>query len=59
MYFRVSDVFRNVKINVYSGERLVFSKKKPKVAPGEMESIKLTESMLENADELLFKLEVE
>ena len=59
VYFRVSDVFRNVKINVYSGERLVFSKKKPKVAPGEMESIKLTESMLENADELLFRLEVE
>lgn len=59
VYFRVSNVYRNAKINIYSGEEIVFSKKKPKVAPGEMESIKLTKNMLVNADELLFELEVE
>lgn len=28
VYFRVSDVFKNVKICVYDGERMIFSKKK-------------------------------
>ncbi len=57
VYFRVSDVFRNKKICVYNGERLVFSKKKAKLAPGEMESIKITGEMLEKSAELMFKLE--
>jgi len=59
VYFRVADVFRNVKINVYSGDKVVFSKKKAKVAPGEMESIKLTKEMLTGASELYFELESE
>lgn len=58
VYFRVSDVFKNAKINVYKNGESVYSKKKIKVAPGEMESIKLTKQMLENANELLFELEV-
>ncbi len=57
VFFRVSDVFRNVKINVYSGDSVILSKKKLKVAPGEMESIKLTKDMLKNAHELDFRLE--
>ena len=57
VYFRVADVFRNVKVNVYSGEELIYSKKKAKVAPGEMESIKIKKELLENCDELAFKLE--
>lgn len=57
VYFRVSDVFRNVKINVYDGEKLVFSKKKAKVAPGEMESIKLDKNIFEECTELKFRLE--
>ena len=57
VYFRVSDVFKNVKVNVYSGENLLLSKKKVKVTPGEMESIKLDSSMLEGVSELYFKLE--
>lgn len=57
VYFRVSDVFRNVKINVYKGEELIFSKKSKKVAPGEMESIKLRAELLENAECLSFRLE--
>lgn len=57
VYFRVADVFRNVKICVYDGENAILTKKKPKVAPGEMESIKLKSSMLENCKELDFRLE--
>jgi len=45
VYFRVSDVFKNVKINVYKNGEQVYSKKKIKVAPGEMESIKLTKDI--------------
>ncbi len=57
VYFRVSDVFRNVKITVLKDGEAVCSKKKPKVAPGEMESIKLTEKMLCGAKQLEFVLE--
>ena len=57
VYFRVADVFRDVKICVYDGENVVLTKKKLKVAPGEMESIKLKSSMLENCRELDFSLE--
>lgn len=59
VFFRVSDVFRNCKICVYNKDTLLYSKKKAKVAPGEMVSIKLTEEMTEYADELTFSLEVE
>ncbi len=57
VYFRVADVFRNVKINVYNGDKLVLSKKRPKVAPGEMESIKLTKDHIAGCTELMFRLE--
>jgi hypothetical protein len=58
VYFRVSDVYKNVKIIVKDGETLLLSKKKQKVAPGEMEKITLKSEMLENAKELNFSLEV-
>lgn len=58
VFFRVADVFRNVKINVYKNGEAVYSKKKVKVAPGEMESIKLTKDMFAGTDELSFELEV-
>ena len=57
VYFRVSDVFNNVKICVRNGENIVFSKTKAKVSPGEMEKIMLKESALENCSELSFSLE--
>ena len=58
VYFRVADVYRNVKINVINNGSIVYSKKSPKVAPGEMESIKLTPEMFKSAKELTFELEV-
>ncbi len=57
VYFRVADVYRNVKINVYDGEKLVLSKKKQKVAPGEMETVKLTAELISSANTLKFALE--
>ena len=59
IYFRVSDVFRDKKITVWDGERVLLSKKKLKLAPGEMESVTLTEEMLSSlvTDEILVTLE--
>ncbi len=59
VYFRVADVYRNVTVKVKNGENVVLSRKKPKVAPGEMESITLKPEMLENAARLSFELEVQ
>ncbi len=58
VYFRVADVYKNAKIVVSNGNRVVYEKKKGKLAPGEMESVKITAEMLEDASELQFKLEV-
>ena len=46
VYFRVADVYRDVKIVVRDGDEVIVSKKKQKVAPGEMETVKLTSAML-------------
>lgn len=58
VYFRVSDVYKNVKVNVTSGDNTILVKKRPKVAPGEMESITIKGEQLENVKELNFSLEV-
>lgn len=39
LYFRVSDVYKNVNIIVKSGDNILIKKKKQRVAPGEMEKI--------------------
>lgn len=46
VYFRVADVYRNVQIVVSDGEKEILRKKKPKVAPGEMETVTLTKEQL-------------
>lgn len=58
VYFRVEDVYRNAKVCVYEGDKLVLSKKKVKLSPGEMESIVLSKSILNDKSELTFKVEV-
>ncbi len=59
VYFRVADVFHNVTINVYDDRNnKVFSRKKLKVAPGEMENIMLKGSILEGVKELRFEMEM-
>ena len=59
VFFRVADVYRNVTIQVKNGDEVVFSRKKVKVAPGEMESITLKPEMFANASDLSFELEVQ
>ena len=59
VYFRVADVYRNVTVKVKNGDSVVLSRKKAKVAPGEMESITLKPEMLEGAETLSFELEVQ
>ena len=58
VYFRVADVYRNVTIKVTDGERVVYQKKKARVAPGEMESITLKSELLAGVNALQFALEV-
>ena len=60
VYFRVSDVYRNAEILVTDGEEKIYSKKAQKLAPGEMESIKLTTEMLRNvkSENLRFSLKL-
>ena len=57
VYFRVSDVFRNVKINVYADGKLIKTTNKVKVAPGEMETVKLSAESLTGVKEVCIKLE--
>ena len=57
VYFRVADVFKDVKINVSADGKLVKTIKKLKVAPGEMESVKLSVNVLDGAKKISFALE--
>ncbi|MBR4051116.1 MAG: FAD-dependent oxidoreductase [Clostridia bacterium] len=57
VYFRVSNIYKNVMIKVSDGDKTLLSKKKIKVAPGEMECITLKKEIFENAKELYFSLE--
>ena len=59
VYFRVADVYRDVRIVVRDGENVIINKKKQKVAPGEMETVTLTKEMIEgvSTDTLSFSIE--
>ena len=59
VYFRVSDVFRGVKFHVYKDGEEILVKRKPKAAPGEMESILLKKEQIAGAKTLRFRLEGE
>ena len=49
--FRVANVYKNKKIVVYAGEDVLFSKKRPVLAPGEMETVILkAKALKEYAD---------
>ena len=39
--FRVANVYKNKKIVVYAGDEVIFSRKRPVLAPGEMETVLL------------------
>lgn len=50
--FRVSGVKKNCQIVVYQGETEVFRKKRPVVAPGEMESVVLKKEMIKKSNDI-------
>ena len=60
VYFRVSDVFRDVKIVVRDGDRVIISKKKQRLAPAEMEKVELTKDVISSLSggELSFSIEL-
>ena len=57
VYFRVQDIFHNVCVQVYYGDEVIYTKKRSKVAPGEMESIILHKELLPESGVLKLKLE--
>ena len=57
VYFRVADVFKDVQVAVYADDKLVKKVNKLKVAPGEMESLKLSVKNLDGVKKISFKLE--
>ena len=60
VYFRVSDVYRNARVVVKDGEKILINKKKQKVAPGEMETVTLKAAQLaDTCGVLAFSLEIE
>ena len=58
VFFRVSDVYKNVNILVKNNDNIIIKKKKAKVAPGEMETVILKKEQLKDINELSFELEV-
>ena len=59
VYFRVADVYRDKKIVVRDGERVLISKKTQKLAPGEMETVKLTADMLGSLENKTLSFSIE
>lgn len=58
IYFRTDNVYKNVTITVYEGDKKLTSKRKAVVTPGEMETIRLEGTIIKNAEkELSISLE--
>ena len=60
IYVRVRDVYKNARITVSCGDKVIYSKKKPKLAPGEMENVTIKNEDIKALDkkELIVKVEV-
>ena len=50
VYFRVTDVMRDKRVCVRCADKVLFSKKHIKLAPGEMETVTITAEMIKNTD---------
>ena len=59
VYFRVADVYRDAKIVVRDGDKVIISKKKQKLAPAEMEKVELSSELISqlSGDGLSFAIE--
>jgi len=59
VYFRVTDVQKDVKITLWRGEECLVSKKKISVAPGEMETLKISADILSASDGQILEIRIE
>ena len=57
IFFRVADRYRNVKITVLGDGRVVHSVRKLRMAPGDMESIRLKGELLQDISRIRLELE--
>lgn len=57
VYFRVGNVMRKVTLNVYADGKIIYTKKMPKAAPGEMISVLLKGDAIKDAEKLYFEME--
>ncbi|MBR5782754.1 MAG: FAD-dependent oxidoreductase [Clostridia bacterium] len=53
LYFRVRDVYKNGRITVTNGDTVLYSKKKPKLTPGEMEYVTVKVEDIKKLDKKL------
>lgn len=61
LYFRVGQVYNNAKVFVESNEKVILSRRKPKLTPGEMEDVVIKKEVLETlpvGSELVIRVEV-
>ena len=59
VYFRVTDVQKDVRIALYDGDTCLLSKKKISVAPGEMETLSLSPEVLKEANGKTLTIKIE
>ena len=59
VYFRVADVYRDAKIVVRDGDKVIITKKKQKLAPAEMEKVELSAEVISSlsGDGVSFSIE--
>lgn len=57
VYFRVGNVMKKVTLNVYADGKVIYTKKMPKAAPGEMISVPLKGTAIKGAEKLYFEME--
>lgn len=61
LYFRVAQVYKNAKVFVENNDEILFSRKRPKLAPGEMEDVTIKKEILKDLpvnSEIVIRLEV-
>jgi NADPH-dependent 2,4-dienoyl-CoA reductase/sulfur reductase-like enzyme len=61
LYFRVGQVYKNAKVFLENNDEIILSRRRPKLAPGEMEDITIKNEILKELpvnSELVIRLEV-
>ena len=58
IFMRVNKIFKNAKLQIKSGNKILLSKSRNHMAPGEMERILIQKNKLENLEEKEIRIEV-